>query len=421
MTNIIASLWPLRRAESVVQLVYGKSLTEKWRNPGAVPVFGTNGICGWHDKSLFLGPGVVLGRKGMGHLGVEWSEGDYWVIDTAYAARLVSPDVDLRYFYYLVKSIGLDKLKDGTSNPSLSREAFGRQLLPIPPLPVQQGIARTLTMLDDKIDVNRRISETLEEIARALFTSWFVDFDPVRGTATVPEDLRRLFPDRLVDSSIGPVPEGWEVAPLGDHVEVTRGLSYTGAGLAEAGMPLHNLNSIREGGGYKESGIKHYVGEYRERDRVRPGDVIVANTEQGFEHLLIGYPAIVPRSFGDDGLYSHHIYRLRPLEGSSLTPHWLYLLLAGSRMHQRVAGYSNGTTVNMLPKDGIEKQLIAVPPRELVERFDVVITPMFDQQEALNAESKTLADLRDTLLPELISGRLKSAAGTTSGVQRGLP
>lgn len=277
----------------------------------------------------------------------------------------------------------------------------------VPGIVQQRRVGETLSALDDKIDVNRRIGATLEEIARTLFRSWFVDFDPVRGSATVPEDVRRLFPDRPVDSPIGPVPDGWEVAPLGDHVEVTRGLSYTGAGLADEGMPLHNLNSIREGGGYKQEGIKHYVGAYHERDRVRPGDVIVANTEQGFEHLLIGFPAIVPRSYGDGGLYSHHIYRLRPLDGSPLTSRWLYLLLVGSRMHHQVAGYSNGTTVNMLPRDGLTRPLIALPPRELVERFDPIVGPMFDQQEALTAESQTLAELRDTLLPKLISGQIR--------------
>lgn len=294
----------------------------------------------------------------------------------------------------------------GTTNLSLSREDFFA--FPVPdPSPSRLRLVELLKCIADKIDVNRRMAETLEEIARTLFQSWFADFDPVRGTATVPRDIRRLFPDRLVDSPIGPIPEGWKVAPLGEHVEVTRGLSYTGAGLANAGMPLHNLNSIREGGGYKEDGIKHYVGEYGERDRARPGDVVVANTEQGFEHLLIGYPAIVPRAFGEDGLFSQDLCRLSPVGGSPLTRLWLYLLLVGHRMHYEVAGYSNGTTVNHLAMDGLKKPLIAAPPKELVVRFDEIVAPMFDQQEALLAESKTLAELRDVLLPKLISGEIR--------------
>jgi type I restriction enzyme S subunit len=277
----------------------------------------------------------------------------------------------------------------------------------------QREIADVLSELDDKLDVNRRIAETLEQLARALFKSWFVDFEPVRGASTLPEHVRRLFPDRLVDSRMGPVPEGWEAAPLGEHVEVTRGLSYTSAGIADDGVPLHNLNSIREGGGYKEDGIKYYVGEYRDRDRVLPGDLIVASTEQGFEHLLIGYPAIVRQTFGKEGIYSQDLCRVRPREESPLNRRWLYLLLVGHRMHYEVVGYSNGTTVNHLAMDGLKKPLIAVPPPELVRRFDEIVAPMFEQQEALGAESRTLGGLRDVLLPKLTSGDIRFPVGAT--------
>jgi len=251
------------------------------------------------------------------------------------------------------------------------------------------------------------MNRTLEETARAIFKSWFVDFDPVRGTAAIRDEIRCLFPDGLVDSPIGPIPEGWAVAPLGEQVEVTRGLSYTGDELGDEGMPLHNLNSVLEGGGYKYDGIKYYTGEYRERDLVRPGDVIVAATEQGFEHLLIGYPAVVPRLFGDEGLYSQDLSRVRPAKGSPFTSRFIYLLFVGFRMHHTIAGYSNGTTVNHLAPEGLCKPLIAVPPSELVASFDEVVGPMFDQQESLVAESQTLGDLRDALLPKLISGEFR--------------
>ena len=133
-----------------------------------------------------------------------------------------------------------------------------------------------------------------------------------RGRDTgLPKDIADLFPDRLVDSELGEIPLGWPVESLADHFEAVKGVSYKGAGLGGDGVPLHNLNSVHEGGGYKHEGIKFYSGEYAERHRVRPGDVIVANTEQGHERLLIGYAAIVPGLFGTDGIVSHHIYRLR--------------------------------------------------------------------------------------------------------------
>ena len=114
-------------------------------------------------------------------------------------------------------------------------------------------------MLDDKIELNRRTNETLEAIMRALFKSWFVDFDPVRAKADgrdsgLPQSFADLFPARLVQSELGRTPEGWPVEALADHFEPVKGVSYKGSGLGKEGVPLHNLNSIYEGGGYKYEG-----------------------------------------------------------------------------------------------------------------------------------------------------------------------
>jgi type I restriction enzyme, S subunit len=220
--------WPLVAARDIFELKYGKALVEADRCPGNIPVYGTNGRCGYHDTSLFRGPGVILGRKGQGPLGVEWCEVDYWVIDTAYSLALRRSDVDLRYAYFLIKFVGLNHLKDGTSNPSLRRDTFGAQALPLPPLPIQHAIAHILGTLDDKIELNRRMNETLEAMARALFQSWFVDFDPVHAKTEgrdpgLPKDLADLFPDHFEHSELGQIPAGWWVHPFSAMVEVIGG------------------------------------------------------------------------------------------------------------------------------------------------------------------------------------------------------
>ena len=175
--------WSLIKSERIFDLKYGKSLISTSRTNGKIPVYGSNGQCGWHDKALQKGPGVILGRKGQGPLGVEWCSSDFWVIDTAYYLVLLTDDVDLKYAYYLIKYVGLNHLKDGTSNPSLSRDTFKSQYFPIPPLEKQKSIVRIICSLDDKIELNRQMNETLEAMARAIFQSWFVDFDPVRAKA----------------------------------------------------------------------------------------------------------------------------------------------------------------------------------------------------------------------------------------------
>ena len=289
----------------------------------------------------------------------------------------------------------------------------------------QRAIAHVLGTLDDKIELNRRTNATLEAMARGLFRSWFVDFDPVRAKMEghdtgVPKEIADLFPDRLVDSALGPIPEGWAVESLAEHFEAVKGVSYKGSGLSADGVPLHNLNSVHEGGGYKYEGIKFYSGEYAERHVVRPGDVIVANTEQGHNRLLIGYAAIVPGCFGTHGIASHHIFRLRAKRDGQLSIEFLHSLLNSPGMHDIVSGYANGTTVNMLPIDAMQRPQVVVPPKALVETFDVLVSCTEHRRERTVRESRTLTVLRDTLLPKLVSGELRVTvqdreAGRTPG------
>ena len=274
-----------------------------------------------------------------------------------------------------------------------------------------------LGTLDDKIELNRRMNETLEEMARALFKSWFVDFDPVRAKMDgrwrpgeslpgLPAHLYDLFPDCLVDSELGPIPERWEVKALGDCIDVDRGLSYKGSGLSSSGVPMHNLNSIYEGGGYKDDGIKHYNGDYQPRHVVKPGEVIVANTEQGHDRLLIGFAAIVPRRFGEFGLFSHHIYRVRPKSSLGLTHEYICRLLNTQVIHDAVSGYATGTTVNMLPIDALRIPEIMVPPIQLVTTFSTIAEAARIRREQFTEESRSLAAQRDALLPRLVAGEV---------------
>jgi len=320
--------------------------------------------------------------------------------------------------------------------PRAKWEHVSRFELVVPSLGEQRAIAHVLGTLDDKIELNRRMNETLEAMARAIFKSWFVDFDPVidnalragkpipeefaaraaarrealdAGKPIVPDRLARLFPDAFEDSEIGPVPKGWPVDQFAGHFAVSKGLSYKGKYLASVGegLPMHNLNSVYEGGGYKHEGLKWYTGEHKDRHLVSPGDVIVTNTEQGFEFLLIGYAAIVPRAYGDVGLFSHHLYRVRPRPKSPIKPAFIYLLLRTQKYHDTVAGYTNGTTVNMLPKDGLEMPKFAVPEKQLLDRFYGLVHPILERVEFIYEENSALAAIRDMLLPKLLSGEIR--------------
>ena len=130
-------------------------------------------------------------------------------------------------------------------------------------------------------------------------------------------------------------------------------------------MTLLNLNSVYEGGGYKSAGVKRYDGDFKEQHVVRPGDVIVTNTEQGHERRLIGFAALVPERIAQPALFSHHLFRVRTHADSGLSNDFICRWLNTSSAHDVVSGYANGTTVNMLPIDGLQSPLLCVPPKDL--------------------------------------------------------
>ena len=325
------------------------------------------------------------------------------------------------YFYYFQSHHGRSAIRSIVEQGAGASGIRGRDLAALEvhwrPLRQQRAIAHVLGTLDDKIELNRRMNETLEEMARALFKSWFVDFDPVRAKMDgrwrrgeslpgLPADLYDLYPDRLVPSELGEIPERWEVKALKDCIDTARGLSYKGSGLSSRGVPMHNLNSIYEGGGYKEEGIKYYNGDHKARHVAQPGDVLVANTEQGHDRLLIGFAAIVPERLGDCGLFSHHIYRVRPKSPSVLSPDFLCQLLNTQVIHDTVSGYANGTTVNMLPVDALSIPSIVLPSLQLIAIYSTIAESARTRQDRIIAESHALAAQRDALLPRLVSGEV---------------
>jgi type I restriction enzyme S subunit len=269
----------------------------------------------------------------------------------------------------------------GSTFPNVSGSDLNDLEIDLPPLPEQHSIASILSSLDNKIDLLQRQNKTLEELAETLFRQWFVEEAEVR----------------------------WEITTLLEHTEVFRGLSYKGSGLSDesTGIPMHNLNSVHEGGGYKYEGIKYYNGDFRDRHIVKPGDIIVANTEQGHEFRLIGFPAIVPNYYGDKGIFSQHIYKLSIQKNTYLTTQFIYYLLKTPKIREQIIGATNGSTVNMLAIDGLQRPEFNLPPIERVQLFSEIVGFYWKKKEENQLQIRTLAHLRDTLLPKLMSGEVR--------------
>lgn len=286
--------------------------------------------------------------------------------------------------------------------------------IPLLPLKQQEAIASLLGGIDDRIALLRETNATLEAIAQALFKSWFVDFDPVHARARgeqpegLPEPLAALFPDSFEESPLGLVPRGWRVTSVGDVAEVVKGKSYSSKDLVDShDTALVTLKSFERGGGFRLDGFKPYSGAYKPTQVVVPGDLIIAYTDVTQAAELIGKPAIVVGVENHKTLVaSLDVGIVRPDE-AQISRQFLYGLFRTEPFQSHTFAHTSGTTVLHLAKDGVGSFQFACPPAELVKAFTEVAESLAERRQTNIDQMRTLATLRDTLLPRLISGQLR--------------
>jgi type I restriction enzyme S subunit len=377
----MAGEWQETTWGDLATLEYGKALRDYQDTPNAVRVFGTNGPIGWHDEALWRGPGVIVGRKGA-YRGVHYTEEPYWVIDTAYSLR-PKVAINLRWAYYQLKSIDLNNVDDGSPIPSTTRLAF--YALPVlkPPKATQDRIADLLSSLDDKIELNQGMAKTLDAMARALFRSWFVDFDPVRAKAEgrptgLPKDLAALFPNRLTDSELGQIPTGWSVGRLDDLLLLQRGFDLPATQRADGQYPV-----------IAASGPSGSHAEFMVRG---PG-------------VTTGRSGVLGRTFFIHGDFWPLNTSLWVREFRHATPSYAFYLLSGLDLR----AFNAGSAVPTLNRNHVHNLPTRIPPIDLIKAFDVVVMSLLQRQSCAEQESDFLAATRDTLLPKLISGELRIA------------
>ena len=256
------------------------------------------------------------------------------------------------------------------------------EIVPLPPLSEQRAIAHILGTLDDKIELNRRMNETLEEMARALFKSWFVDFDPVRakmeGRDTgLPPDVADLFPDRLVESELGEIPEGWEVKALGELIELAYGKALKAGDRKGGSIPVYGSNG--------------QVGWHDEKLVAGPGIVVGRK----------GNPGIVTWAHSDFFPIDTTFYVVSKNTTEEL-PFLFFALTA-----QELSSVAADSAVPGLNRNLAYMNRQLVPNKLVIEEFNHYASAIFTRRHSLEEESRTLAALRDALLPKLVSGELR--------------
>jgi len=279
----------------------------------------------------------------------------------------------------------------------------------LPSLKTQQAIACILGALDDKIELNRRMSETLEGMARAIFKSWFVDFDPVqakmegRQPYAMDAETAALFPDALVDSEIGSIPEGWKVAVLADVAEVVDCLHSKKPEQQEKGKLFLQVYNVGRAGNLDLS-KPYYITEedykiWISRIEIKPGDLVITKTGR------VGAIAQIPS--GVNAAIGRNIVGIRA-KTRVMRPRFLRDCMLSNHMRRDIhLQTSSGTILQSLHVKSISRLRLSLPPLPLVEKYDEIIEGIHGRMELNDAESRNLTELRDTLLPKLISGELR--------------
>lgn len=297
---------------------------------------------------------------------------------------------------------------------SLNQATIGRLPIALPAIGEQKRIADVLEAFDDRITLLRETNATLEAIAQALFKSWFVDFEPVHARARgeqlagLAPEVATLFSDSFEESALGMIPRGWKVVSVGDVAEVVKGKSYSSKDLVDShDTALVTLKSFERGGGFRLDGFKPYSGAYKPSQVVVPGDLIIAYTDVTQAAELIGKPAIVVGVENHQTLVaSLDVGIVRPVE-DNVSRQFLYGLFRTEPFQNHTFAHTSGTTVLHLAKDGVGSFEFACPPVELVKAFTEIADSLAERRQTNIDQMRTLANLRDTLLPRLISGQLR--------------
>ncbi|MFO7564740.1 MAG: restriction endonuclease subunit S [Enhygromyxa sp.] len=263
----------------------------------------------------------------------------------------------------------------GSSVPGFNLGQLKAVEIPLPPVEEQRRIAAVLGALDDKIELNRKMNRTLEEMAQALFKSWFMDFDGHND---------------LVDSELGPIPRGWMASSLGKEFHLTMGLSPPGSSYNEIGEGLPFFQGARDFGPRFPS-RRVYTTDAR---RVaRKGDTLIS----------VRAPVGTVNMALEDCCIGRGVAALRHRSGSRS-----YTFAIAQNLKSRFETYNaEGTVFGSINKKDFLRMAIIEPPPATIAMFDSVVGPVDDRVEANNRESRTLAELRDLLLPKLISGELR--------------
>ncbi len=353
--------WRKVKLGDVLELKYGFALRENNRQTGEVPVYASSGIVGYHNKAAVKSAGIIVGRKG--NVGsISFSARDFFPIDTVYYIDSLKVPGDLKFFYYLLQKVPFKQVGSDVGVPGLNRDMAYSLDVNIPEDPkVQKRIAEILSAFDEKIELNNKINQALEQLAQAIFKEWFVKF---------------RFPGHekveMIDSELGKIPKGWEIKTLDNICATVYGKDLPTRDLQDHGYPVYGGNGII-----------------------------------GFSNKFnVEYPKVI---IGCRGAYSGNVFKTTPksfvthnslILNSDLDTDFLYFMVKNLNIKSTITGSAQPQiTINEL-----EKLEVAFPKKNAIEYFILQVGSIEQKRLLCVEENEKLIALRFLLLSKLMKG-----------------
>ncbi len=352
---------------------------------------------------------ILAGNNANGVFAIKHYLGKFNAYQRTYVIEPIDKEnTNCRYVYFLISHMvgHLQELSVGSATKFLTKTILNALSVRIPPKAEQDEIALLLSSFDDRITLLRETNATLEAIAQALFKSWFVDFDPVRAKmeGRIPEGLDEataaLFPDGLEESALGLVPRGWRVGPIGDAVEAVGGATPDTKNPAYWEPATHCWTTPKDLSGIAAPVLLDTERKLSDQGLAKIGSgALPVGTLLLSSRAPIGYLALAQVPLAINQGY------IAMLPGGKLPP--LYLLFWCRQNMDSIKGRANGSTFMEISKKAFRPIPALVPPPEVVKEFTTVAGTLFGRLIESEKQAQTLATLRDTLLPRLISGALR--------------
>lgn len=370
----------------------GRSSPSK-SDDGRYMIFGSNGVIGRADQCNSDAKTIIIGRVGTYCGSIHFSSEPCWVTDNAIVASAKNPE-EARFWYFLLRAYDLNSHRAGSGQPLLNQSILNSIKTNVSDETTRLAIANILGALDDKIELNRRMNETLEAMARAIFKDWFVDFGPTRAKmegreAYLAPEVWEMFPDSFDDDD---KPEGWTEKPLDEVAHFLNGLAlqkYPANGCLS--LPVIKIAQLR-------------AGSVAPSDRASieiPREYIVENGDV----LFSWSGSLLHRVWTSGrGALNQHLFKVT----SNQFPKWFFFHWIAQHMPSfQATAASKATTMGHIQRHHLTQAATVIATPAVMKAADELIEPLFNLQIANDLESHTLAATRDLLLPKLMSGEIR--------------